>query len=608
MVKRKIIWIQKIGMLACLYFVLSNCYCQILPVTSSTHQLYINYIDKDSAFDPSVLQLQTSFNSQTLCLNYINQLPALLNVKGYPAASVDSIWNIDSSSTHIILFVGKQYHWANIGTDSIDKKALDEAGFRDKQFMGKPFNIIQLQKFQNKLLTYYEKTGYPFAEVYLDSVQINQGQMEALLKVNKGQLYLIDSIRVFGKAKISNNFLQKYLDIPNGSVFNKSKIEQLSKKLQELPYLQEIQPNSITMLGNGSILDLYLSPKRSSQINFLIGFLPANSQTGKAQFTGDVNLNLKNALSFGESILLNWQQLQIKSPRLNVGYQQPYIFNSAFGIDFAFDLFKKDSTFLQLNAQLGLQYILSSYQSGKVFVQWQNSFLLADAVDTNQVIATKTLPANSDIRGANVGLDYEWNKTNYRLNPRRGNEIKITTLVGIKNIKKNNDILGIKNPSFNFPSLYDSIHLKSYQLRIKVGVAHYIPIAKQATLKLSSNVGLFSSQTIFRNELFQIGGYKLLRGFDEESIYATQYAAATAEYRYLIAQNSYLFGFADAGYTKLHYQKVNIANQFISGGVGIFFETKFGLLNISYAIGKRNDIVFNIREASKIHFGYTNYF
>jgi hypothetical protein len=38
------------------------------------------------------------------------------------------------------------------------------------------------------------------------------------------------------------------------------------------------------------------------------------------------------------------------------------------------------------------------------------------------------------------------------------------------------------------------------------------------------------------------------------------------------------------------------------------FETKFGLLNLSYAIGKRNDIKFNIREASKIHFGYINYF
>ena len=108
------------------------------------------------------------------------------------------------------------------------------------------------------------------------------------------------------------------------------------------------------MLGTGSILNLYLAPKRSSQANFLIGFLPSANQSGKLQFTADVNLDLKNALSNGETILFKWQQLQPKSPRLNLGFQQPYIFNSNFGFDFLFDLFKKDSTFLQVNALAGI--------------------------------------------------------------------------------------------------------------------------------------------------------------------------------------------------------------------------------------------------------------
>ena len=90
----------------------------------------------------------------------------------------------------------------------------------------------------------------------------------------KGPLYHIDSIRVLGKAKISRKFLRHYLDIPNGSIYNKTKLEQVSKRLIELPYLQELQPNDITMLGTGSVLNLYLAPRRSSQANFLIGFLP----------------------------------------------------------------------------------------------------------------------------------------------------------------------------------------------------------------------------------------------------------------------------------------------------------------------------------------------
>jgi outer membrane protein assembly factor BamA len=99
-----------------------------------------------------------------------------------------------------------------------------------------------------------------------------------------------------------------------------------------------------------------------------------------------------------------------------------------------------------------------------------------------------------------------------------------------------------------------------------------------------------------------------LRGFNEESIYASQYAVFTAEYRYLTGLNSYLFGFTDVGITKTHFQTTNFANNFISAGIGLNLESKFGILNLSYAIGKRNDVKFNLSEASKIHFGYINYF
>ena len=374
------------------------------------------------------------------------------------------------------------------------------------------------------------------------------------------------------------------------------------------PYLQEIQPADVTMLGSGSILNLYLAPKRSSQANFLIGFLPSASQSGKLQLTADVNLDLKNALSNGETILLKWQQLQPKSPRLNLGFQQPYIFNSDFGFDFAFDLFKKDSTFLQINALLGLQYLLSAHQAGKIFVQWQNSFLLGTGVDTNLVKITKKLPPNIDVTAVNVGLEYEWNKTDYKLNPRSGNEIKLTGAVGIKNIKRNNEILNLKDPNFNYASLYDSVKARSYQFRVKLSAAHFFPVGKQATVKTAINGGLFISPSTFRNELFQIGGYKLLRGFNEESIYATQYAVLTAEYRYRLKLNSYMFGFVDGGWVKNKYQTINLNNNFIGAGLGLAFETRFGLLNISYAAGKRNDVKLNLREASKIHFGYVNYF
>lgn len=592
------------AVISCFLFFHSN--AQQIAVAKNV-SLKIIFSGKDSSFNEQALKLQYAFVSQPAAMDYVYKLSSLLASKGYPVASVDSVW-ADQQTVYAAVYAGTKYNWVRLNPGNIEKQALEQSGYMEKNFENKPINIIQLQQLQQRLLNYYEKTGYPFAAVFLDSVQINGDKIDALLKADKGVLYHIDSIRVYGKVKISKNFLQHYLGIFKGSVYNKEKLQLVDKRIRELPYLSPVQPSDLSMLGIGSILNLYLQARKSSQLNFVVGFLPGSGESGKLQLTGDVNLNLKNQFATGESILLKWQQLQKKSPRLNLGYNQPYIFNTAFGFDFLFDLFKKDSSFLQINAQLGIEYVLSAKQSGKVFVQWQTTNLLSGAVDTNQVKIEKRLPQNIDVSSSNIGLNYDWTNTNYKFNPRKGNELGILASVGIKRIRKNNDIVSIKDPAFNYASLYDSIRQRSYQLRVKLSAAHYFPIGKASVIKAGVNAGVYSSPDIFRNELFQIGGYKLLRGFDEESIYATQYAVLTAEYRSLISLNSYLFFFVDGGLVKNKYQAVDVKNNFIGGGLGLVYETKLGLLNISYAMGKRDDVKFNISNASKLHFGYVNYF
>lgn len=573
----------------------------------SNYTLVIHPVDKDSSFNTATLGLKTAFTGSTEAAAYLPKISQLLASKGFPAASVDSTWE-DSISVHILLYTGPKYDWLQLNISGIEKPALSAAGYIEKSFLNKPVNFPQLQLIQQRLLNYYETNGYPFASVFLDSIQLDNNKMTATLKADRGVLYHIDSIRMIGKVKLNKNFLQRYLDIRNGSIYNKEKLEQVDKKILELPFVTPTQVSDVSMLGSGSILNIYADPKRASQVNFLVGFLPASGDNKKLQITGDVNLDLKNLLGGAEEILVKWQQLQPKSPRLNLGFTKPYILNSPFGINFLFDLFKKDSNFLQINAQGGVQFNLGSNQHGKLFLQWQNNSLLAGGVDTNSIKILKTLPPNIDFSAVNMGFNYELLKTNYRFNPRSGNEMNITTTVGIKNIRQNDDILNIKDPNFSYATLYDSIKPKSYQLRVKLAAAHYFPVQKRAALKAGLQGGYYVSPNIFRNELFQIGGYKLLRGFNEESIYATQYAVATAEYRYLVDLNSYLFVFTDAGWVKNKYQGVHVNNQFIGAGLGMMFETKAGLLNISYAIGKRDDVKFNLREASKLHFGYINYF
>ena len=59
---------------------------------------------------------------------------------------------------------------------------------------------------------------------------------------------------------------------------------------------------------------------------------------------------------------------------------------------------------------------------------------------------TYRLPDEADVSSVNVGVDYEYNNTNYRLNPTKGNEFRIITSVGTKKIKKNSEVLELKDP------------------------------------------------------------------------------------------------------------------------------------------------------------------
>jgi hemolysin activation/secretion protein len=210
----------------------------------------------------------------------------------------------------------------------------------------------------------------------------------------------------------------------------------------------------------------------------------------------------------------------------------------------------------------------------------------------------------------NLGINYEWYNTDYRLNPRKGNEFQISLTAGSKTIKKNHVIVGLKDesdPGFDFNSLYDTVKLNSYQFRLKGTMAHFFKLTRFSTLKTAVNGAWFQSPAIYRNELFQIGGYKLLRGFDEESIFASQYVVGTLEYRYLVSRNSYMFCFTDGGWSKNAASYANTTNSYLGAGVGMAFETKAGIFNLSYAVGKRDDTKFNMRQ-SKIHIGYVNYF
>ena len=583
----------------------------LLAGGSGWSQYRLRVVAVDSNTVARGVEIPSVFRSREACEQYVATLPGLLAARGYATASVDSL-QADSAVATIHLFLGERYEWKVLRLRGVEPAELEAANIR-LPVGGKAFEPGKVEALQRQLLDHYSNNGFPFAVVRIDSLVLDANRLlTGVLVVEKGLPYKMDSLSVKGGARISEKFLHRYLDLPRGSTYDRRAFESVSLRLRELPFLVESKPWQLRFGGDGAVLDLFLEPRKASQVNVLVGLLPTTNADGSNRFqvSGEATLNLRNALGGGETIGLNWQQLQVKSPRLNLLYEQPYLFGSAFGISTRFDLFKKDSSFVNINMELGLQYALSSRQTGKVFLQLLGTNLVS--VDTNRIRQTKMLPVDVDRNIVNLGVDYELVATNYRRNPRRGWELNGTVTAGTRKIRRSNAVLDIKDPGFDYASLYDTLRLKSYQFRMRARVARYLPVGRQGVVQLLATAGWLQSPSLFRNELFQLGGYKLLRGFDEESLFASRFMVNTVEFRYLAGINSYFFAFADLGFTGNPENPAAgpgtfEAGRFMGSGLGMAFETTAGFFNISLAVGKRGGEPFAFRQ-SKIHLGYVSYF
>ncbi|MBL7728980.1 MAG: hypothetical protein JNM68_14885, partial [Dinghuibacter sp.] len=271
--------------------------CPVLLMAQQNYGLTLKASDSLETALLNSLNLRTGFPNRAACNRYVDELPGVLRTRGYVTASLDST-AYDSTTARVWLYLGRKYTWTEIRTTGATDSALMALRINPAQWRNRAADFNALFQLQQRILYYYQERGYPFTKVQLDSIQINGNEVSAVLHTSKGFIHKIDSIRINGKARISKGFLQRHLNIPNGSLFRKSTLDAVGRKLTELPFVQQNFPPDLTMLGGSSVLNLYLQPKKSSQVNVLLGIIPAPisalgpQQRTKLLVTGDVNLLL----------------------------------------------------------------------------------------------------------------------------------------------------------------------------------------------------------------------------------------------------------------------------------------------------------------------------
>jgi len=559
----------------------------------NVHKLIIEPLDPS---EPNPISKEISYKKELPNAMLVNrELQAYLLKyygNGYLAASFDSTVR-DSNSTTAYFSVGAIYKWANLSRGNANEGVLSKIGFRDKLYNKKRFNYGEVRMLQEKLIEYYENHGYPFVSVKLDSLEFLSEKgteyIKGQLSVTKNTQYKVDSILIKGEAKIAPVYIYNYLSIKPGDLYSEETISKISDRLKELRFVRETKPFEIAFTDKSVKIYLYLESKKASRFDGVAGFLPNSETTGKLLVTGEARLKLVNSFGRGELIAIDWKSLQPRTQNLNALITYPFIFSSPFGADIDFTLYKRDTIYIDLITDVGIQYILKGGNYLRAFVKNKDTRLLNGYTQQLPYASTSTTL---------YGLGYNMQKLDFVFNPRRGYSLFVSGGVGNKKIKNDPDL----NP--------DTIEVKSTEYNITLDLDIFIPVAQRMVINIGADAATLSSKSMFENELFRIGGMGSLRGFDEESMVASSFVIYTLEYRYLLEQNSYLYVFFNGAYYENEVRRVK--NEVwvdvpYGYGAGISFETKAGIFSISYALGQQrhSGVEFS---SSKIHFGIINRF
>lgn len=529
--------------------------------------------------------------------------------QGRYAASVDTI---EQSDTLVIarVYRGPIYEWLEISPGNVPKEALPKG--RDLQ-PGRPLRQEAWQNMQNTILQYAENHGFPFARVRFDSVYITRNGIKARLHWTPGPFIEYDPLVIEGDAKISKAYLQHYLGVLPGQPYQEKKIQDIRRRIRNLPFLQLSRDPVVVFTGPRAQANLFIKKQPASRFDFVLGLLPQSQDPqdpGRQRLilTGQLEADLFNSLGWGERLTARFEQLQPGRQELQLGFNLPYPLNLPVGGDFQFELYRRDSTYVDVISRVGIQYLFEGGNYLQVF--WRNISSNLLSVNERNIQAARQLPENLDVRNNQFGLEYFQQQLDYRFNPRRGWQAQVKASAGIKRIRESTLITEIPeaNDGFQPSSLYDSLETRTFQYRLESRLEHYVPLFQRSTFLTALETGLiFSDSPIFQNEQYRLGGNRLLRGFDEETLFATRYAIMTLEYRLLIGRNSYLFLFTDGAYVEDVTDRRTRYDTPLGFGSGLSFETKAGIFGLSLAWGRQQSNPIDWA-SPRVHFGYLSLF
>ncbi|PPK85299.1 outer membrane translocation and assembly module TamA [Neolewinella xylanilytica] len=544
-----------------------------------------------------------TFQDSLAVLEYLETWQLDSREAAYWEASVDSLYISDTRQLTAVLHRGPRYGWGQLTLPANEdvRGWARRAGFRERRFGGgRRLSPEAWSAVRDSLISRAGADGYPFTSVALTDIEWSaEGALSGTVDVRTGPLIRIGDVRVPEEVKVRKVFLERYLGLVPGEPYSQRRIRRLRERLAQLPYVTVEGEPTISFRDSLAYIDLPLRRRAASRFDFVIGVLPNSNQTDKLLITGELNGELYNGFGQGERIAARFEQLKPQTQELQVGLEYPFLFGLPFGFEGELELYRRDTSFLNLNWHLAATYLREGNDRLSAF--WEQRRTIVPGIDSARLV-NGVLPDTLGVNRSFFGLQLRRTRTDRRFSPRRGYAIDISGAAGFRRLR-NLDFGG---------DVADSQTQRSTQFQIDAALDFYFdPLAGTVVYLGFRSQALIASQSVLSNEQFRIGGARLLRGFEEQELFATDYQLLTAEFRLLLGERAFLYTFLDAA--RRNYRTVKQpdapVDYPIGFGAGVNFDTRAGIFALSLGLGHRDSDGNRLDlGAPKVHLGYVSVF
>ncbi len=497
---------------------------------------------------------------------------------GYLAATVDSV-SVQQSYT-LYGALSEKYKWGSVSITPEVELLSRQSRSGLRHLHNQVISPLGLQKGVERIIGHLENSGYPFGKVWFDSVQLNGSGVNGSLRVSKGPYITFDTLVVKGNVRVRRSYLAAFLRIRNGFAYSEQSVRNAEALLKTLPWATVIRTPEVEFVPRSARVYLYINKRRASRFSGVAG-IQVDPETSKLLLTGDINLKLVNLMARGETLALVWQALGGGAQRLDLNAVLPYIRGWQFGLDGRFSLYRRDSTYMNINPVLKANFYINGFSQFSVGVDMRKSIVLQKQV---------TLTLNGYTTSL-YGVYYQFDNRGNDLLPSRGLMVNLSAKAGMRRVdaEQSPSRTTLFEPELNAEAL---VPLLRERIVLK-GFGGY----KQLLLQKGD------SKSYQQNELYLVGGEGSIRGFDQGAIPVSAIAMAGIEVHYRPVPVIGVFTFADMALLRTISQS-DFSDVTVTGvGFGLNLVAGSGVLKVSYALGNGLGQTYKLRDA-RVHIGW----